>query len=451
MPRESLATLLGRHAFVAVALLATATCSPPPTHQNPPPGQTAAEAQKKREACTFGPGATAADTLGAKEPRGDQIPIDHIVLIMQENESFDHYYSMLPGVTAADPAATNPDADGTPVARFHETKLCVDDPPHSWNAAHAQWDDGANDGFVKRANPGGTRVMGYYDETNLPYYYAVAKAFAISDAHFCSVLGPTWPNRFFYFAGTTFGVVRNTFTPENDPLGDPYPNVFSELNDAKVTWKDYATDAATPMILPQAYVGHEDHFVGIDQFYADAAAGTLPSVSFVEAAYKGGGAQTDEHPPGDVQLGQAFVAKVLDALFASPQWAHSALFLTYDENGGFYDSVPPPKACVPDDLAPKLDPGDAQATFDHYGFRVPLLVVSPYVRRGYVSHVVTDHTSILRFVELRFGLPAMTKRDANADPMFDMFDFAHPDTSVPKLPDAVVEPTEQSRCASDYP
>ena len=141
----------------------------------------------------------------------------------------------------------------------------------------------------------------------------------------------------------------------------------------------------------------------------------------------------------------------MKALFQSPHWAHSALFLTYDEHGGLYDHVPPPAACAPDDFPAHTPDGPVDGDFKRYGFRVPLLVVSPYAKRGHVSHHVTDHTSILRFVETRFNLPAITKRDANAEPPFDMFDFAHPDTSIPTLRDAVIDQDQLQKCKERFP
>jgi phospholipase C len=131
------------------------------------------------------------------------------------------------------------------------------------------------------------------------------------------------------------------------------------------------------------------------------------------------------------------VAGKIDALLRSPLWPSSALFLTYDEHGGFYDHVPPPAACIPDDIPPQLEKGDVDEAFDRYGFRVPVVVVSPFARKKFVSHVVHDHTSILRFIETRFDLPALTRRDANADPMLEFFDFADPPFERPprfKLP-----------------
>jgi phospholipase C len=127
------------------------------------------------------------------------------------------------------------------------------------------------------------------------------------------------------------------------------------------------------------------------------------------------------------------------------------MFLTYDEQGGLYDHVPPVAACPPDDIPADLQPGDVQAAYDQTGLRVPLMVVSPYAKRGYVSHEITEHTSILRFVEARFGLPALTHRDANAVPPFDMFDFDHPDTSVPDLPAATIDSVNQAACGMKYP
>ena len=289
---------------------------------------------------------------------------------MQENESFDHYYSHLPGVDGAAETATNPDpSTGTDVARYHETVDCIRDLPHSWNASHAQYDGGKNDSFVAEANPDGRRALGWYDDGDLPFYYALSEAFAISDRSFASLLGPTWPNRLSFMAATSYGLVRNTVPPINDPLGDPYPNLWNDFDHARVAWKDYSDATPSAIMLPQTYVDDPDKLKTTADFFADASAGTLPPVTFVEANFNGGGARTDEHPPGDMQLGQAFVAKVVDAVMHSPQWAHTALFITYDEHGGYYDHVAPPKACVPDDLAPRLGASDTPGAFDRY--RVP--------------------------------------------------------------------------------
>jgi phospholipase C len=147
-----------------------------------------------------------------------------------------------------------------------------------------------------------------------------------------------------------------------------------------------------------------------------------------------------------------FLHDVVQAVMQSPQWPHAAVIITFDEHGGIYDHVQPPPACPPDDTAPMLGAGDTPAMFDRYGVRVPLLVISPYAKPHFVSHVTYDHTSILRFLEARFGMPSLTRRDANADPLFDMFDFSKPSfAQAPSLPDAAVDQTELARCKTVYP
>jgi phospholipase C len=430
-------------------------------HASPPP-DCADAPDACRATCAYGPGDKPSLTL-ADFP--SKIPIDHIILVMQENRTFDHYFSTLqmPGQTidAAAPDASNPDPahPGQVVTRFHQTSYCFDNPAESWDQVHREIDGGAMDRFAienglddPAHDPTGARAMSYYDETDLPYYYGLAKAFAISDRHFASVLANSWTNRLFYMAGTSYGVTSNEFPAnQQDQAGNVLPNLFTALNDAKVTWSFYVQDEPTIAILDVTYVKNISHVQPFEQFAADAQAGTLPQVAFVEGSDLKGGVSPDEDPPGDPQVGQAMVKSVIDAVMASPSWPSSAVFLTYDEQGGFYDHVPPPPACTPDDFAPELDTGGFQAGFDQLGLRVPLIVVSPYAKRGYVSHVVTDHTSILRFVEARFGLPALTHRDANAIPPFDMFDFSHADTSIPQLPDAVIDPTQQAACTMQYP
>jgi phospholipase C len=289
--------------------------------------------------------------------------------------------------------------------------------------------------------------MGYYDQTDLPFYYGLYSTFATNDRYFQSVLSQTFPNRLYLYAGTSFGVIRN------DVAGSTHKSVFDELDANFVDWKVYT--AQYPLSFPSIlfkYVSDRaaQHVFPISQYYADAAAGNLPSVSFVDPRFLDTPqVESDEHPPSNIQVGQQFVASVVNALMASPNWSSSAMFLTYDENGGFYDHVPPPSAPVPDNIPPNLHPGDTSAAFDRYGFRVPVVVISPYSKPHYVSHVVDDHTSILRFIEMRFGMPALTNRDANADPMGDMFDFSKPHFATPPtLPAAVVDQDKLAACPS---
>jgi phospholipase C len=412
-----------------------------------------------RQACGYGAGDPPSLTLADYPPT---IPIDTIVLVMQENRTFDHYFSSLtvPGQTidGAAPDATNPDPlhAGMTVSRFHQTAYCFDNPAESWDEVHREVDGGAMDGFTtQNAEPGdpqGLRALGYYDESDLPYSYALARAFATSDRHFASVQANSWTNRLFYMAGTSYGVTSNV-TPDHqvDAKGNLVPNLFTRLNDAKISWAFYAQDIASLAILTTTFGRNISHALPYDQFFTDAAAGQLPQVVFVEGSDMKGGVSPDEDPPADYQVGQAMVSQIVAAVTGSPQWPHAAVFLSYDEQGGLYDHVPPPPACAPDDYAPALDPGGFAAGYDQLGLRVPLIVVSPYARRGYVSHEITDHTSLLRFVAARFGLPALTHRDANAVPPFDMFDFAHPDPTVPQLPTPPIDSAAQAACMMKYP
>jgi phospholipase C len=377
------------------------------------------------------------------------IPIDHIIVLMQENRSFDHYFGELRtydptlDVEAAPPDASNPDPanpGGPTIPRFHQTQLCeTADLDHSWNGAHEQWNNGAMDGFTKTnggpGDPTGSRTMGYYDETDLPFYYALYSTFAIGDRYFSSIMGPTQPNRFYLYAGTSFGRTVNGLPPSGSEFSQP--SLFNLLDQAGVSWKVYSSQIAYVNFF--AYV--RSHSAGrvstIAQYYTDAAQGQLPQVAFIDPVFGGArDVESDEHPPANVQVGQKFVADVIKALFQSPNWPSSALFLTYDEHGGYYDHVPPPEAVPPDSLRPS----GASGAFDRYGIRVPFATVSPFAKQHFVSHTMYDHTSILRFIETRFGLPPLGARDAVADPMLDLFDLRSPPfLTPPALPDAIVD------------
>lgn len=440
---------------LSVMLLAVAGCSSDddPAATSSSCGTDAALAAR-REACEFGAGASAMETIGCS---GASIPIEHVVIIMQENRSFDHYFGHLPGhgqddVDVAPASVTNPDPNGQPIPWHHESAYCVEDTDHGWSASHEQWNGGANDGFAVSnatdADPTGHRGMGYYDESDLPFYYELASTFAISDRYFCSLLGPTYPNRYYLAAGTSFGLVT-TDTRNLAPAG--VPQIYRALNEKGVTWKSYSKTTSSVFLFLEFGLQQASHFAPVSQFAVDAANGDLPQVSFVEAGFsESADVETDEHPPADLQLGQHFVWEQVTALLASPQWPSSALFLTYDEHGGLYDHVSPPAACVPDDIAPQLNP--EIGAFDRLGFRVPLIVVSPWARRNYVSHQVHSHTSILRFLETRFELPAFTRRDANSDALLDVFDFSSPPRlEVPAFDEPPVDPDQLQMCDEAFP
>ena len=376
-------------------------------------------AAAKRASCTFAAGATVADSLGLAAESRARIPITHVIIVMQENRSFDHMLGAGKGWDGVPPTFTNLDKLDAPVAPFHMTGAagCVPaDPPHQGTAMLAGYDLGKMDGFVKSAAIGsydGHYVMGYYDEADLPFYYFLGKTFAVSDRYFGSALAGTWANRDYLYAGTSDGI---TDTGEGIITKR---TVFDALDGAQVGWGVY-TDG-----LPrQDSLGWTKSLVGVHNFNAFLLAlgdGSLPAVSFVDP----GGSQ-DEHPAGDVHGGEVWARRIVEAATQSALWKELAIFYTYDESGGLADHVAPPAACLasPD-----------QTRFDHLGIRVPFYLVSPWARMGYVSHASHDHTSVLRFVEALFDLPALTGRDANADALLDMFDFkCRRDLAPPVLP-----------------
>jgi len=390
-------------------------------------------------------------------PNPNNLPIDHVVVLMQENRTADTYFGQLssqgqpdyePEPTTGNPDPTNP--MGPPIVPFHKTAYCeVADLDHSWKGTHLEVDGGAMDGFTTQnvvpADPNGSRAMGYYDQTDLPFYYGLYNTFATGDRYFASTLTQTWPNRLYLLAGTSFGHIRN------DAIHLTVPSVFNLLDQFSVTWRIYAAQGAYGQIF-FSYVSDRASIrvFPIAQYYADLTAGTLPQVAFIDPDLAASPqVENDEHPPSNVQVGQKFVADAINGLMASTAWTSTAFFLSYDEHGGFYDHVVPPAATAPDNIPPNLATGDPPGGFDQYGVRVPAVVVSPYAKSHFVSHVVHDHTSILRFIEYRFGMPSLTNRDLAADPMLEFFDFNSPPfVTPPSLPAAIIDQTQLNACPS---
>ncbi len=367
----------------------------------------------QRDTCFFVAGDSAGDSLGISDAR--RIPITHVIIRMQENRSFDHYLGQLPrrghpDVDGLPADFSNPDTSGAQVTAFHLSATDLEaDPPHQWDAMNAQYAGGAMDGFVTTAAVDGSDghyVMGFYDEEDLPYYYWLARTFAIGDRYFSSSLGGTWSNRNFLYTGSAYGV-KNTF----DAVISDARTIFDAFDEADLSWAVYVD--GTPR---QDTLGWRRETAGvrsIGDLFDDLERGTLPQLVFIDTPP---GGFADEHPPFDVQVGEQWTREILEAAFDSPLWPSLAIFLNYDTAGGMLEHVPPPGACVPRD-----DPEDIDFTL--LGLRVPFFVVSPWARPGYVSHEVHSHTSVLRFVELVFGIDALTHRDANSDALLDMFDF----------------------------
>jgi phospholipase C len=496
--------------------------------------------------------------LAQDSPEGLQ-KVNHIIILMQENHSFDNYFGALAyapgspyhspfgfrqqsedqqqsgdqggsgcwpgdhncvdGLSCLKDAAgnlhcfnSNLDHGGHSVFAFHDTRRCVlPDLDHSWLGSHEEVNffhpndalgDPRNDGFVRVnditeqldngvESPTEDQTMNFYNQNEIPFYYDLAQKFSISDRYFASVVGPTFPNRSYLAAATSFGHVTTSDT--FPPPGGYKPitgTIFDLLDQNHVSWFDYFQD------VPQggafrlfSLAGADLHFLPLKIFLAQAAGlpipglPPLPSVSFIDPDFGvlgGLAAENDEHPPTDIQRGQAFVSQVLNTLRNGPYWRDSIVLITYDEHGGFYDHVAPPQAPqgfarTPDGIEPgqcedlsnppaslqtgggaecaanplsKTDTSvkDAEAlcpelsenptgpypincaTFDQLGIRVPFIAVSPFSKPQYVSHAVADHTSMLALVDARFLSASgttlhLTRRDQYANQLLDLFDF----------------------------
>ncbi len=378
------------------------------------PAATVAAYAAQRQSCAFTAGARVADTLGVTAAVRSQIPIDHVVIIMQENHSFDQYLGNMPGDVDRIPAGyTNPNLANVNVSPSRLTQICTADPPHQWDAMHAGWNNGLMNGFARtgeEANIPASVMLGYYTEAEIPFYRWLYGNFAMSDRYFSSVLSGTWATRDFAYMASSYGV-RNT----NDLAITNRTTIFDLLDAANVSWGVYTDGGVRQNCL--GWTNSHRNVYGVSTFYSQLAAGTLPSVVYLDAIDDA----TDEHPPTNIHLGESFVRNAVVGLMASPLWMRSALFVTYDEAGGFFDHVPPPTACFPHAPA---SAGYDTTDLNRQGIRVPFVAVSPWARSHFVSHVVHDHTSMLRFIEAIFDLPALTGRDANAAALLDLFDFS---------------------------
>jgi phospholipase C len=332
--------------------------------------------------------------------------IDTIIVVMMENRSFDHYFGRLRGdrtYAAADRVdglrggESNPDLNGKLVASFPLTTFTAQDPPHGWNACHAQWNGGKNDGFVRaHAGPNQAEVMGYYDRSQIPFFYALCDHFTLCERWFASVMGPTWPNRFYLHATTSLGKKDNTPFVVGGPA-----TVWERLKAQGLAGKNYGNGVAfyTGGFLGKALAGNSP-VARFDDFLKDAKAGTLPPFAMIDPDYL----SADDHPAHDIRLGQAFLSTIFQALAQSPQWSRSLLVITYDEHGGFFDHVAPPRTEDPD------------PDFRQLGFRVPAIVAGPTVRQGFLNSVQLEHCSVAATLRTRNGIASLGPRmDAAAD------------------------------------
>ncbi|MFI8369727.1 phosphocholine-specific phospholipase C [Streptomyces sp. NPDC085466] len=415
------------------------------------------------------PAGTAAASAAARAATGTLTDVRHVVILMQENRSFDHYFGTLQGVRGfGDRAAGNipggwgafqqPNWGGrqfpwklsdTPPAGGVDGETlaqCNGDLPHSWTSQHAAWNNGRLDNWV--TGVGNSRTLGHLDREDIPFHHALADHYTICDAYFCSALSATGPNRTFLWSGR----IDASSKDGGDESGLTWETYAEALQRAGVSWRVYQnaqdnygdnglayfkrfTDARPGDPLHDRGMASVPKVTGSTPndiaaaIRADVVAGTLPQVSWVVA-----NEAFSEHPyapPGD---GAHFVDLVYRALAANPEvFDSTVLFLNYDENDGFFDHVPPP-------VAPPGTPGEyLDGVPIGLGFRVPMLVMSPWTRGGWVSSEVFDHTSVLRFLETwtaALGTPATCpnisawRRKVTGD-LTGVFDFAHPVYGVP--------------------
>jgi phospholipase C len=386
-------------------------------------------------------------------PLASSHPVKSIGCLMMENRSYDHYLGWLPGgdglldsngilvpprvPNSAGQLVTGENWGASGLGLFCGADHV--DPDHGWDGGREQVNGGAMDGFLT-ASSDDPYALAYYLEEDVPVAGALAKNFVNHDRYFCSLLASTFPNREYLHSGTSGGRRDNAFPGVDDEGaggtsyvdrngGFDWLTIWDRCEAAGVTWAYYFND------LPVLGLWFDMFQQGIasgnvrtmQQFYADAEAGDLPEVWYVDPDFVNEQNGCDDHPHADIRAGQAFIADVYHAVRNSPQWPESALFVTYDEWGGFYDHVPPPR--VRDERGNALAPAD---DYGQLGPRVPTFTISPWARPGTSSRTY-DHASILKFIEYRFRLAPLTIRDASAANIGEVLDVTEPDKAPPNL------------------
>lgn len=368
-------------------------------------------------------GAQAAVTL----PNPGSSGIDHVVVVMMENRSFDHFMGWLPGANGKQAGLSYVDRYGVTRSTYHLTQYAScghHDPDHSQEGGLIQLNGGKVDGWL-RAGEDDLLPIGYYQQPDLAYLGQAAPAWTMCDAYFSAVMAETYPNRFYMHAAQTDRIHNSTATSS-------LPTIWDRLAAAGRTGRYYFSDIPFVALWGTKYLPISKPFA---DFLVDAAAGMLPEVSFIDPRFvdESSGSSSDDHPHADIRAGEQFLNQVYSAVTSSPNWARTLLIVNFDEWGGFYDHVAP-------GTAPDVSPNTALR-----GFRVPALVISPRARRGYVAHGTYDHTSILRTIEWRWGLPALTPRDSSARNIAEALDFSTPANLT--APQFVVPPFVANACA----
>ncbi len=394
----------------------------------------------------FGPTKVSASQSGT----APNTPIQHFIVVMQQNHTFDNYFGTYPGANGIPdgvciPTSLSGGQNTSCVTPFKVSEHSISDLSHSDVIFAGQYQNGKMNGFVdalNKLNQDGKLSMAYYDEEDIPFYWNLADQFVLFDNYFSSAHTGSITNRMFWVSGRP-GDETNRI-PEGG-FGD-IPTIFDRLQERGISWKFYIKDYDpklnyrslkhldflppqvqwVPLLSFDRFLDDPNlssHIVDLNEYYDDLANNTLPAVSYVLLL------GATEHPISDVSLGEQATRTMLQTLMQSQAWKSSAFFLTYDDWGGWYDHVPPP-----------------QVDTRGYGFRVPALLVSPYARTGYIDHTLLDHTSILKFIEENWNIPPLAQRDAKANNFTSAFDFSSPPrppvliSSTREAPEPRIEP-----------
>jgi phospholipase C len=424
---------------------------------------------------------------GSNEGSGPISAVNHVIIMFQENRSFDDYFGQMTAyrkrngrpivssdgkindLSSGSFSNTVTPVSGAPtvISSYHTGSQCTEDLTPDWGESHQSMDlqnpsaagpTAPMNGFAQTAydigqfamtlgvtltDQTGRRAMGYFDDSDLNYYYFMASNFAMSDALFSPVPSRTAVNRLFIHAATSQGNAHDPTTLLTAKT------IWAELDAAKVSWKIYVTDIPPNFTYLADFTyynqpGVQAHVVPLTQYFTDVQNGTLPSVAFIETGQFSG---RDEHPSNfnaatpaqpdhvNVQTGATFVSGIVNALMSSSSWSSSVFFLTWDEGGALFDHVPPISVPSPDGIPPQdLLPGDPSGDFTITGFRLPNIIISPFAKKNFVSHTPMDYTAMLKFIETRWNVPALTQRDASMPNMTEFFDFSAPPWITPPTP-----------------
>jgi len=408
------------------------------------------------QSCLYTAGATPAMTLdnpviedGTTLIDALRANIQHVIVIVEENHSMDNLFGASLLLTDGFPIGWNLPGFTWP-APFRQSGLtptpaplhCAPDPLHQLQLYQA-WHGGAMDRFTTS----GTQTMQYYPDATHPLYTWLAQNFAVADRNFAPILSGTWPNRLFLYCGTNAGSLQTGTPPNNVTCAQ---NIFALADSSSsmptssiVEWTTaHLTNPSVPdsnwWDFQEGALGwntHSPYYVPYATFTSQLTNDTLPQLVFLDM-----GDGYDEHPNHGITRGESLLHDVLTAVRDSPAWSSTVVFITYDEGGGYFDHVAPPPACAADPSA--TDPAGMPGFNTRYGFRVPLIVVSPWVASaGTVSRNVHSHTSIDRFIETFLNVGAMTSRDANSDAFLDVFDFRSTHAPVSPPSSSFPDPT----------